>query len=220
MTEERVCKRTPRGAALLRLPALLGVVSLLLAAVPFGMPQVAGDIPISSTTVTCSPSPVAVYEVTTCTAMVSGPAPVQGEISSTNYTGLFTWSSSADGTFTVGPNNAGPYPSVCTAQEAACSVTFTPMTYSTTPITITATYGNDPDHGMSSGTFQLSLSPARVTTSTTTVTTTMTETVTAISMLDALAMVAVVGLLLALAFTLGSRLTGPRPAKPVRASDA
>ena len=86
-------------------------------------------------TVICSPSPVDENTPTTCTASLSvGSA-----------TGSIIWSSSDTGNF----NSTS-----CALSSGSCSVTYTPSS-STTPVTITASYGGDSNYASGSGIFSL-----------------------------------------------------------------
>jgi hypothetical protein len=109
----------------------------------------------STTTVTCSPSPVTTGSLTTCSASVSGAAP----------TGVVTWASS-------GVANFSPA-TTCTLSAGSCAVNYTPSS-ATSPITITALYSGDADNDGSTGMFSLSV--AQVTTTSTTSSTTTSTT--------------------------------------------
>jgi hypothetical protein len=99
----------------------------------------------TSTTVSCSPNPVAVGSPTTCTATVTDTA----SSGKTTPTGTVTFTSSGSGTFGSG--------GTCTLSgsggTASCSVTYTPSSSGTQ--TITATYGGDSGHTGSHGSTDL-----------------------------------------------------------------
>lgn len=112
------------------------------------MPSVTlGSLVTSTTSVSCSPSPVAVGSAATCAATVTGNAP----------TGTVTWSSSGAGTFT-------PSYSTCILYSGSCSVLYTPSSSASSPVTITATYGGDTNNPGSSRSFSLEV--VRLTTTT------------------------------------------------------
>jgi hypothetical protein len=92
----------------------------------------------TTSTISCSPSPVAVGSPSTCTASVSGASP----------TGTITWASS-------GVANFSPA-TTCTLSAGSCAVNYTPSS-STSPVTITAIYGGDGDNTGSTGTFALAV---------------------------------------------------------------
>ena len=95
----------------------------------------------SSTTVSCSPTPVQAGYSTTCTATVAGTSP----------SGAVSWSTAGFGTFSPSAS--------CTLSSGGCSVTYTP-TASTSPVTITGAYGGDSNNAASSATFSLSVTPS------------------------------------------------------------
>ncbi len=99
----------------------------------------------SSTSVTCSPSPVAFGSPSKCTAKVSGTSP----------TGSIGWSTSGTGGFSS---------QTCTLSSASCSVQYTPSS-SSSPVTITASYGGNSKNSASMGVFSLSVELASTTTS-------------------------------------------------------
>lgn len=91
------------------------------------MPSVSiGSLASSTTSVSCSPSLAVTGSAVTCIATVTGNFP----------TGTVAWSSSGAGTFT-------PSYSYCFLSSGQCSVLFTPTSSTTSPVTITATYGGD-----------------------------------------------------------------------------
>jgi hypothetical protein len=94
---------------------------------------------LTSTTVTCSPSPGQVGIPTTCTATVTD----------TNGDAQIT----PTGTVSLSDDNAGSFDSqTCTLDSTGtCSVSYTPTQAG--PATITAVYGGDDDHASSSGVF-------------------------------------------------------------------
>jgi len=113
----------------------------------------------STTSVTCSPSPVPEGSPTTCTAVVGGYSP----------TGTVSWASS-------GVANFSPS-STCPLSAGSCAVTYTPSSIS--PVTITASYLGDQDNNVSSGVYNLEVSPMTTMSSSATVTTTVTTIITA-----------------------------------------
>ncbi|MDA4137413.1 MAG: hypothetical protein OK449_10505, partial [Thaumarchaeota archaeon] len=110
---------------------------------------------ITTTTVTCSPSPITTGSPTTCSTSVSGVSP----------SGTVTWASS-------GVANFSPA-TTCTLSAGSCAVNYTPSS-ATSPVTITAVYSGDGDNDGSMGTFMLSV--AQVTTTSTTSSTTTSTT--------------------------------------------
>ena len=96
----------------------------------------------SSTSIYCSSSSTYANSPVTCTAIVYGFDP----------TGTVTWSSnSSTGSFS---------PSVCTLSYGSCSTTYTDTNAGT--VTITASYGGDPDNTPSGGSTTLTLIPEPV----------------------------------------------------------
>ena len=103
--------------------------------------------PVSSTTTTtvsCTPSVVAVGSSTSCTAAVTGSSP----------SGTITWSSTGAGTFS---------PSVCSLSSERCSVSYSPK--STASTNITAAYSGDSNNQGSAGTVSLPVVKASSSTS-------------------------------------------------------
>ena len=104
--------------------------------------------PTTTTTVSCSPSPVANGSSSACTASVAGSSP----------TGTVTWASSGVANFSA---------QTCTLSNGACSVNYTaPLAPST--VAITASYEGDSNNEPSSGTFSLVVSQVTTSTSTST----------------------------------------------------
>lgn len=118
---------------------------------------VSGTFPLSvspaltSTSVSCFPSPVSAGSPTTCTATVAG---------SYSPSGIATWASSGVASFS--PTSS------CTLSAQSCAVSYT-ATSPASPITITATYTGDQNNAGSSGTFSLAVAPRSPTPSTTSV---------------------------------------------------
>ena len=100
----------------------------------------------TSTTVSCSPSTVAVGQTTSCTATVTdtatgGASTPTGSVSFTSDTAGGSFSSSGSCTLT-GTGTAG---------QASCSASYTPGQVGSGSHGIAASYGGDPTHGISSG---------------------------------------------------------------------
>jgi hypothetical protein len=91
---------------------------------------------VSTTSISCAPSPAMVTVASKCTATVIGDSP----------TGAITWAASGNGTFSV--------PS-CTLSSGTCSVSYTPSAPPST-VTITASYGGDVYNPGSSDSYSLS----------------------------------------------------------------
>jgi len=128
-------------AALILLECLLLQLALL-------APSTHAQMGIATTSVSCSPSPVAVGSNATCTALATGIA--------NTPTGTVTWSSSAAGTF-------APPSSTCTLASGACSVSYAPSSSTPSRVTITAIYGGDANNDGSTGTFSLAITLASTT---------------------------------------------------------
>ena len=99
--------------------------------------------PLSGTTTTslnCSPSPVALGSSTVCTATVAGQSP----------TGTITWSANVTGSFSANS---------CVLSSGSCQIAYTPAQV-TSPVTITANYGGDTNNKPATGTFSLTVSKA------------------------------------------------------------
>src|SRR2546427_9360996 len=93
----------------------------------------------TSTAVSCTPSAVAPTQVVSCTATVTDTSATP-----TRPTGTITWSHSGTGSFSVGTCTLnGGTPSICTVQ-------YTPT--ATGPHDISASYGGDPTHDVSTTT--------------------------------------------------------------------
>jgi hypothetical protein len=114
------------------------------------MPTVSLDSLVAATTsVSCSPSVGAAGSPVTCIATVMGNSP----------TGTITWSSNGVGTFT-------PSYSYCFLSSGQCSVLFTPTSSTTSPVTITATYGGDASNAPGlPGSFSFAVAKSSATTS-------------------------------------------------------
>lgn len=200
--------KVPASAPVVVLAALVATIALT------GAPAASGDIPATSTTVSCAPGSIMVYQVTTCTATVTG--------GSESFSGVFLWSASVSGSFST--TSPGPYPDTCVVTSVApitspagyCSVTFIPLAPAASgSVTLTAIYEYDEDHGSSTGTTQLTVTPGTTLPSTVTVVTaTVVETVTtvststvttgpSISVLGASALVVVAAVLIVLTFLAG-----------------
>jgi hypothetical protein len=97
----------------------------------------------TATTVVCSETPLVVNEPTLCTVTVSDIAPGAASVP----TGTVT--------FSVSPSSEGGVaPTSCVLDAAGqCSVTYTPSKGDTAVHTITANYGGDGTHALSSGSF-------------------------------------------------------------------
>ena len=104
----------------------------------------------SVTSVSCTPSSVAIRTSTICTVTVTGSSP----------TGNVTWSTTGIWDFSS---------RACTLSSGSCTVSYTP-TVPASPVNITATYGGDSKNSGSSGTFSLLVTS--ITTTTTSSTTT------------------------------------------------
>jgi hypothetical protein len=92
----------------------------------------------TETTVSCTPSTVAVDEPTTCTATVTD---ASGGSASTP-TGSVSWSSGGAGDFSTAS---------CTLVAGSCSVTYTPSAVGSGSHAVTGSYGGDETHLDSSG---------------------------------------------------------------------
>jgi len=188
--------------------AAAAIAALVLGGGLAGINPVSADIPLSSTSVTCAPTSIAVYTTTICTATATSSA-------SYAYTGLFIWSASIQGSFTTG--SAGPYPDSCeVTPQGVCSVTFIPLAYTSNPVTITAAYEYDTSHQQSTGTATISLTGGAVSvatsitiitaTATTAITTVSTSTKTlaaSVSVSDAAMLIILVGVLMITMFLVG-----------------
>jgi len=91
---------------------------------------------LSTTSISCTPSPAMVTLASTCTATVRGDSP----------TGTITWTATGNGTFSH---------SSCTLSSGTCSVSYTPSAPPSS-VTITASYGGDLFNPVSSGSYLLS----------------------------------------------------------------
>src|SRR5439155_6202024 len=105
----------------------------------------------TSTSVSCSPSPLIINQATSCTATVTdtsaGPTTPTGSVSfTTNSTGTFN-PPSASCTLAAGT----------TAGTATCSLSYTPSV--TGHHLITGSYGGDSTHSASQGTFTIPVTP-------------------------------------------------------------
>jgi hypothetical protein len=94
----------------------------------------------TTTTVSCTPTPVAEGHTTTCTATVKDTT-----VPANTPSGTVTWTSSGAGTFTDGPS--------CTLSSGSCSVGFVPS--ATGKPSITATFPTSSQYLTSSGKFKI-----------------------------------------------------------------
>ena len=101
---------------------------------------------ITTTSLTCSPSPGTVSRSSVCMATVKGNSP----------TGSIKWTSNGTGTFS--PSSS------CTLSSGSCSVSYTPSAVAS-HVVITAGYGGDPNNPQSSGNLSLSVAKTVATTS-------------------------------------------------------
>ncbi len=109
----------------------------------------------SRTLVSCLPAQVAVGTASLCSATVSGNSP----------TGSVGWRSDEPATFS---------PPTCNLSAGSCQATVTPLS-SSSPITVTASYGGDRNNGASSGSFSITV-VASTTSSTSTSTSSVSQT--------------------------------------------
>jgi len=190
-----------------------------------GLAHVSGDIPATSTVVSCAPDSIAVYQATTCTATVTG--------GSEAFSGMFFWSSSVGGSFSTA--SPCPFADTCLVTSVApattpsgyCSVTFIPIASPASggQVTMTAIYEYDEDHGSSEDTTQVTVTPASappsdvtvvtatITQTTTAVTTTTLKTGPAFSVLGVSGLIVLVGILMVLTLIAGGWRREPTPAQ-------
>src|SRR6266545_4959752 len=109
---------------------------------------------VTTTSISCSPSPVTVGQPTTCTATVTDTS--SGSTSKPTGT-VSNWSSDRTGTFTATSCSLSG-----TGSSATCSVAFTPSQGNTHKIS--ASYGGDGEHNTSAGNFSLSTNTLPTTT--------------------------------------------------------
>ncbi|MDE1863244.1 MAG: HYR domain-containing protein [Thaumarchaeota archaeon] len=93
----------------------------------------------TSTSISCAPPSVSVGSPSTCTATVAGSSP----------TGTVTFSTSTGSTSQFSSDT-------CSLSSGSCQATYTPSS-SASPVTITASYGGDPNNLSSSGAFSLTI---------------------------------------------------------------
>src|SRR5439155_7699121 len=113
---------------------------------------------ITSTTISCSPSSIAVNQPTQCTATVTDTSATPS-----SPTGTVTFSSSSSGSFSP-TSTCTLSPASSSTSSCATTVGYTPNPGTEGPQTITGTYSGDTTHQSSSG--QTSLTVTKRTTST------------------------------------------------------
>jgi len=111
----------------------------------------------TSTTVSCTPTSVAVNQPTTCTATVTDTSG-----SPTTPTGTVTFSSGSSGSFS--PSTTCTLSSI-SSSSSSCSVSYTPNPGTEGTQTITGTYSGESTHQGSTGTFSLTVTKRTTTTS-------------------------------------------------------